>query len=51
MASISQTGLLAPNPNAQWIKDAEHVAPYTGTKTIKAIATTVDGQKVGETTP
>ena len=50
VASISQTGLLAPNPNAQWIKDAEHVAPYTGTKTIKAIATTVDGQKVGETT-
>lgn len=49
-ASISQTGLLTPNPNAQWIKDAEHVAPYTGTKTIKAIATTVDGQKVGETT-
>lgn len=50
VASISQTGLLAPNPNAQWIKDAEHVEPYTGTKTIKAIATTVDGQKVGETT-
>ena len=50
VASISQTGLLAPNPNAQWIKDAEHVAPYTGTKMIKAIATTVDGQKVGETT-
>lgn len=50
VASISQTGLLAPNPNAQWIKDAEHVALYTGTKTIKAIATTVDGQKVGETT-
>ena len=50
VASISQTGLLTPNPNAQWIKDAEHVAPYTGTKTIKAIATTVDGQKVGETT-
>ena len=50
VASISQTGLLAPNPNAQWIKDAEHVAPYTGTKTIKAIATTVDGLKVGETT-
>lgn len=50
VASISQIGLLAPNPNAQWIKDAEHVAPYTGTKTIKAIATTVDGQKVGETT-
>lgn len=50
VASISQAGLLAPNPNAQWIKDAEHVAPYTGTKTIKAIATTVDGQKVGETT-
>lgn len=50
VASISQTGLLAPNPNAQWIKDAEHVAPYTGTKTIKAIATTVDGQKVGENT-
>lgn len=50
VASISQTGLLTPNPNAQWIKDAEHVAPYTGTKTIKAVATTVDGQKVGETT-
>lgn len=50
VTSISQTGLLAPNPNAQWIKNAEHVAPYTGTKTIKAIATTVDGQKVGETT-
>ena len=50
VASISQTGLLAPNPNAQWIKDAEHVAPYPGTNTIKAIATTVDGQKVGETT-
>lgn len=48
-ASISQSGLLAPNPAAQWIKDIEHTAPYAGTKTIKAMATTVDGQKVGET--
>ena len=49
VASISRSGLLAPNPDAQWIKDIEHTAPYAGTKTIKAIATTVDGQKVGET--
>ena len=47
--TIDQTGKITPNPNAEWIKTAQKVAPYSATKTVSVHATTKDGGKVGET--
>ena len=37
--TIDQTGKITPNPNAEWIKTAQKVAPYSATKTVSVHAT------------
>ncbi len=47
--SVTQDGLITPNPDAQWIKDASMKTPYTASRTATVYAATKDGRKTGST--
>jgi len=46
---VDQEGNITPNKDAQWIKDAMLLAPYTATKTVTVYATAKDNGVVGST--
>lgn len=47
--SVTQDGLLVPNPDAWWIKEALKQAPYQAERTVWVTAATHGGQVVGKT--
>ena len=49
--TVDQNGNITPNKNAQWIKDAQKLAPYKATKTVEVYATANDktNNAVGKT--